>query len=214
MIIRSTTFIKSAVNPDAYPDAILPEVAFCGRSNVGKSSLINILVNRKSLVRTSSTPGRTQLINFFTVNDTLSLVDLPGFGYAEVPLPVKKAWGPMMRTYFEGRPNLCAVILLFDIRRIPREEELMLIDWTRQYDIPLIPVVTKADKITKGQRAKHVKDISAASGIDANEFILFSTVSREGRDAIWDRIEAATAGFALSQGERSERDAEEGEPEV
>jgi GTP-binding protein len=93
MIIRSTTFIKSAVNPDAYPDPILPEVAFCGRSNVGKSSLINILVNRKSLVRTSSTPGRTQLINFFTVNDTLSLVDLPGFGYAEVPLPVKRPGG-------------------------------------------------------------------------------------------------------------------------
>jgi GTP-binding protein len=119
----------------------------------------------------------------------------------------------MMRTYFEGRPSLCAVILLFDIRRIPRAEELMLIDWTRQYDIPLIPVVTKADKITKGQRAKHVKDISAASGIDANEFILFSTVSREGREAIWGRIEAATAGFTLSQVEGSERSEAEVEPE-
>src|SRR5665647_3160970 len=140
MIIRSTTFIKSAVKPDAFPAATLPEVAFCGRSNVGKSSLINILVNRKSLVRTSSTPGRTQLINFFMVNDTLSLVDLPGFGYAEVPLAVKKAWGPMMRTYFEERQSLCAIILLFDIRRIPREEELMLIDWARQYDILPRPV--------------------------------------------------------------------------
>jgi len=199
MIIHSTTFIKSAVKPDAFPAATLAEVAFCGRSNVGKSSLINILVNRKSLVRTSSTPGRTQLINFFLVNDTLSLVDLPGFGYAEVPLAVKKAWGPMMRTYFEERQSLCAIILLFDIRRTPREEELMLIDWARQYDIPLIPVVTKADKVTKGQRAKHVKEISAASGIDSDEFVLFSTISREGSDVIWARIEAAIEGFAVEQ---------------
>ena len=197
MIIRSTTFIKSAVKPEAFPPAILPEVAFCGRSNVGKSSLINILVNRKSLVRTSSTPGRTQLINFFLVNDTLSLVDLPGFGYAEVPLAVKKDWGPMMRTYFEERQSLCAILLLFDIRRIPREEELMLIDWARQYDIPLIPVVTKADKVTRGRRAKHVKEISAASGIDSDEFVLFSTISREGRDLIWGRIEAAIEGFEV-----------------
>lgn len=211
MIIRSTTFIKSAVKPDAFPEGSLPEVAFCGRSNVGKSSLINILVNRKNLVRTSSTPGRTQLINFFAVNDSLSLVDLPGFGYAEVPLSVKKEWGPMMRTYFEVRECLCAMILLFDIRRTPREEELMLIDWARQYDIPLIPVVTKADKVTKGLRAKHVKEISAASGIDAKEFILSSTVSREGREVIWGRIEAATAGFELSQGVSREEGADDEE---
>lgn len=191
MIIRSATFIKSAVKPESYPDATLPEVAFCGRSNVGKSSLINALVNRKSLVRTSSTPGRTQLINFFTVNDTLSLVDLPGFGYAEVPLAIKRAWGPMMRDYFELRSNLCAVILLFDIRRIPREEELMLIDWARQYDIPLIPVVTKVDKVTRGNRSRHLKEIASACGIAAAEFVLFSALSREGRDAIWARIEAA-----------------------
>lgn len=197
MIIRSTTFIKSAVKPDAFPPATLPEVAFCGRSNVGKSTLINILVNRKSLVRTSSTPGRTQLINFFQVNDTLSLVDLPGFGYAEVPLAVKKDWGPMMRTYFEERESLCAILLLFDIRRTPREEELMLIDWARQYDVPLIPIVTKTDKVTKGQRAQHIKAISAASGIDSDEFVLFSMVSREGKDVIWGRIEAAIEGFEV-----------------
>src|SRR5512133_635443 len=193
MIIRSTTFIKSATRPDAFPAPEIPEIAFCGRSNVGKSSLINVLVNRKSLVRTSSTPGRTQLINFFAVNDELSLVDLPGFGYAEVPLEVKRAWGPMVRGYLEQRSNLRAVVLLFDIRRTPREEELMLLDWLAQAGVSLIPVITKADKITKGSRRKHVMEISDVTGINPDEFILFSALSREGRDAVWQRIDALTA---------------------
>lgn len=193
MIIRSATFVKSATRPDAFPEEELPEIAFCGRSNVGKSSLINTLVNRKALVRTSSTPGRTQLINFFCVNDTLSLVDLPGFGYAAVPLAVKRAWGPMVRGYLEQRPNLRAVLLLFDIRRTPRDEELMLIDWLQAADIPLIPVITKVDKVARGSRQKQVQTIAAATGIAAGEFLPFSALSREGRDAIWQRIDAVIA---------------------
>src|ERR1039457_3264762 len=105
MDVHQAVFIKSAVKPKDYPPPELPEVAFVGRSNVGKSSLINVLVNRKSLVRTSSTPGRTQLINFFAVNEQFSLVDLPGYGYAKLPLAVKKEWGPMIEAYLSGRPN-------------------------------------------------------------------------------------------------------------
>ncbi len=121
MIVKSTEFIKSAVKPGQYPDSDLPEIAFAGRSNVGKSSLINVLVNRKNLVRTSSTPGRTQLINFFDVNGRFTLVDLPGYGFAKVPLAVKKEWGPMMEAYFATRENLRGVVLILDIRRVAKD---------------------------------------------------------------------------------------------
>ena len=152
MIIHSAVFDKSATRPSNYPPAELPEVAFAGRSNVGKSSLINVLVNRRGLVRTSSTPGRTQLLNFFTINGAFSLVDLPGYGFAKVPLAVKKDWGPMVRTFLESRTSLRAVIVLFDIRRVPREEDLQLLDWLEEFAIPTIPVITKADKVSRNQR--------------------------------------------------------------
>ncbi len=142
MIIKSTEFIKSAAKPAHYPPADFPEIAFAGRSNVGKSSLINVLVNRKSLVRTSSTPGRTQLINFFDVNGQFTLVDLPGYGYAKVPLAVKKEWGPMMERYLSSRPSLRGVVLIFDIRRTPVAEDRQMLDWLRAYDIPPLLVMT------------------------------------------------------------------------
>ena len=133
MIIKSSEFVTSAVKPSQYPEALHPEAAFAGRSNVGKSSLINTLVNRKRLVKTSSTPGRTQLINFFSVNDRLSLVDLPGYGYAKVPASVTRNWGPMIETYLKGRETLKAVVLIMDVRRIPRIEEQNFIDWLALY---------------------------------------------------------------------------------
>lgn len=133
MQVNIAQFVTSAVKPAQYPTAGHPEVAFAGRSNVGKSSLINTLVNRKRLVKTSSTPGRTQLINFFLVNGNLSLVDLPGYGYAKVPESVKKKWGPMVETYIETRSSLAAVVLLMDLRRTPREEEFRLIEWVTHY---------------------------------------------------------------------------------
>ncbi len=193
MNIRSAVFIKSATNPGNYPADALPEVAFAGRSNVGKSSLVNVLVNRKSLVRTSSTPGRTQLLNFFEINGEFSLVDLPGYGFAKVPLAVKKQWGPMIRTYLEKRQTLRAVVVLFDIRRVPREEDLQLLDWLEEYEIPTIPVITKVDKISRNRRAAQLKPILEATGLTLDAFSLFSSISREGRDEIWQRIETALA---------------------
>jgi GTP-binding protein len=191
VIIKSASFVKSAVRHPHFPDEGWPEIAFAGRSNVGKSSLINTLVNRKGLVRTSSTPGRTQLINFFAINEDSLLVDLPGYGFAKVPLSVKKEWGPMVRSYLAGRATLKAVVLLFDIRRIPREEDLQLLDWLQEYEIPTIPVITKVDKIGRSQRARHIKDIADATGLPGDVFTLFSAMTREGRDEIWERIEEA-----------------------
>ena len=162
MIVKSAAFITSAVKPDQYPDALCPEVAFAGRSNVGKSSLINTLVNRKRLVKTSSTPGRTQLINFFSVNENLFLVDLPGYGYAKVPAAVKRKWGPMIETYLKGRDSLAAVVLIMDIRRLPGIEEQNFIDWLNLYRRMPILVLTKADKLSKIKRQKQARAIGAA----------------------------------------------------
>ncbi len=191
MKISSTEFITSATRPGNYPPEHLPEIAFAGRSNVGKSSLINVLVNRKSLVRTSSTPGRTQLINFFDVNNKFSLVDLPGYGYAKVPLAVKKAWGPMIRTYLETRESLSGVVFIFDIRRVPREDDIRMLDWLEEFGVPTIPVITKMDKVKRSQRDKHIKVIVEETGLSLDAFTLFSASTREGSGEIWERIEEA-----------------------
>lgn len=193
MKIFSTEFIKSATRPGNYPPAELPEIAFAGRSNVGKSSLINVLVKRKNLVRTSSTPGRTQLINFFSVNDKFNLIDLPGYGFAKVPLAVKKAWGPMIRTYLEVRETLKGVVFILDIRRIPREEDIQLLDWLEEFGVPTIPVITKIDKVNRSQREKQIKLIITESGLPREAFSLFSALTKEGSEEIWERIEDALA---------------------
>lgn len=195
MRIKSTVFIKSAAKPADYPPPGFPEVAFAGRSNVGKSSLINVIVERKGLVRTSSTPGRTQLINFFEVNGSLNLVDLPGYGYAKVPLEVKRQWGPMMERYLSGRPTLMAVVLILDIRRAPTEGDFQMLSWLRAYGRKPIIVLTKIDKLTKNQRVKQVAAISEALGLPREELLQFSALSREGREDIWKAMTDA-AGFA------------------
>lgn len=190
MKITSTEFIKSATRPAHYPDEGLPEIAFAGRSNVGKSTLINVLLNRKNLVRTSSTPGRTQLLNFFNVNQRFVLVDLPGYGFAKVPLAVKKGWGPMVRTYLEMRGTLVAAVFIIDVRRIPGEEDLRLLDWLEEFGVPTIPVISKIDKISRSQRRKHLAQIAAATGLPEEAFSLFSALTREGIEDIWERIES------------------------
>ncbi len=193
MKIFSAEFIKSAARVAHYPQSELPEVAFAGRSNVGKSSLINVLLNRRNLVRTSSTPGRTQLLNFFNVNNLFSLVDLPGYGFAKVPLTVKKEWGPMIRSYLELRENLQAVVFIMDIRRVPGQEDIQLLDWLEEFGVPTIPVVTKLDKVNRSQRDKQVRVIARETGLPLEAFSLFSAQTREGRDEIWERIEDALA---------------------
>jgi GTP-binding protein len=189
MIIKSTDFVKSAVKPSHYPTAILPEIAFSGRSNVGKSSLINTLVNRKRLVKTSSTPGRTQLINFFDINNAFSFVDLPGFGYAKVPKSIKKTWGPMVETYLSTRKTLKGVVLIMDIRRMTGPHELEFIEWLRYYTIPSILILTKTDKLSKSKQMNQHNAIAKILGIDRNGLILFSAKSRMGKDATWAAIE-------------------------
>ena len=188
MIIKSAEFVTSAVKPSQYPPAVLPEIAFAGRSNVGKSSLINTLVNRKRLVKTSSTPGRTQLINFFNINEGFSFVDIPGYGYAKVPVSVKKTWGPMIETYITTRKTLKGVVLIMDIRRIPRQEEMNMLDWLNHYDIPSVPVLTKSDKLSKTKQKKQLAEIANTLSADKNSLILFSAKSRQGKDEVWDAV--------------------------
>jgi GTP-binding protein len=188
MIISSAEFIKSAVKPSHYPPEELPEIAFAGRSNVGKSTLINKLVNRKHLVKTSSTPGRTQLLNFFNINQELVFVDLPGYGYAKVPHRVKKDWGKMIDTYLTTRKTLRGVVLILDIRRNPGEEELNFIPWLYEQRIPAILILTKADKLSKTKQKKQAGSIAQALSINPEELILFSAKTRLGLENVWTAI--------------------------
>jgi GTP-binding protein len=188
MHVKSAEFVTSAVKIHQYPPSDLPEVAFAGRSNVGKSSLINKLVNRRRLVKTSSTPGRTQLINFFRVNGELSLVDLPGYGYAKVPAAVKRQWGPMVEAYIAHRANLKSVVLLMDLRRTPRDEEFHLLDWLHHHRIPSILVLTKADKLSKTKRKKQCRLTAEALGVDASDMVLFSAKTGLGKEDLWQLI--------------------------
>ena len=192
MKILSAEFVTSAVKPAQYPSTKHPEMAFAGRSNVGKSSLINTLVNRRRLVKTSSTPGRTQLINFFDINDLITFVDLPGYGYAKVPTVVRKKWGPMIETYLSSRRALKGVVVIMDIRRTPREEEHNLIAWLAHYSIAKILVITKADKLSKNKQDKQRSVVAGSLEVNPSELILFSAKSRQGRDAVWDAIISLT----------------------
>ena len=189
MIVQSAEFITSATQPSQYPPASLPEIAFAGKSNVGKSSLINTLVNRRHLVKTSTTPGRTQLINFFNVNDALVFVDLPGYGYAKVPVAIQKRWKPMVETYLSGRTTLKAAVLMMDIRRVPDDKDRYLIQWLAHYQIPVIYVLTKSDKLTRAQQIRQLALISDTTEIPQNHIIPFSAKTRTGKELIWEAIE-------------------------
>jgi len=189
MIIKSAEFVISAVKASQYPPDTLPEIAFAGRSNVGKSSLINTLVNRKRLVKTSSTPGRTQLINFFRINDSLFLVDLPGFGYAKVPAAVQKKWGPMVERYISSRTNLRAVVIIMDVRRTPGIEEHNLLAWLQQFSLAPILILSKSDKLSKTAQKKQQQKVGAALGVPPEELILFSAKNRQGLERVWHTIE-------------------------
>ena len=191
MKILSAKFIKSATAPEHYPDEALPEIAFAGKSNVGKSSLINALVNKRGLAQTSSTPGRTRLINFFTVNDELSLVDLPGYGYARAPEKIRNQWGPMIEKYLLQRKALRLVIVILDVRREISQEDLSLFEWLQFHQIPYSPVLTKIDKVSKNDLSTQKKNIRSCLGL-IDPILAFSAVKGTGKDQIWKAILKAT----------------------
>jgi GTP-binding protein len=189
MKILSASFVKSAVAPPHYPPASLPEIAFAGKSNVGKSALINTLTQRKGLAKTSNSPGCTQMINFFTVNDELSLVDLPGYGYAKVPLVVKNKWGPMVETYLKERSVLRLVFFVLDIRRDPGENDLAMYRWLEFYRIPYLLVFTKIDKLSKQQTLLRRQAILEFFLHPSVPVVLFSARTGVGKEELWREIE-------------------------
>ena len=191
MKIISAEFIKSATKPSEYPRGNFPEVAIAGKSNVGKSSLINALVNRKNLAKTSSSPGRTQLINFFLVNGKISLVDLPGYGYARVPLQVRKTWKPMVESYLQTRKEIRLVILILDARRGASPDDLALLDWLDYHEILSLIVLTKADKLSQIERARQKKALADVSLFSGKPLSFFSAVTGEGKEELWRLIQEA-----------------------
>jgi GTP-binding protein len=192
MKVKKAEFIKSATAPEHFPPPDRPEVAFAGRSNVGKSSLINTMINRKNLVRVSGTPGRTQLVNFFDINGDLYLVDLPGYGYAKVPEDIKNAWGPMIETYLSSRPNLSAMVCIMDLRRGVQESDLQLIEAAPHFGVQPILVFTKADKLNTQKRKQRQIEIANEFGVHKDDIILFSSLKRFGMEQVWRRIEELT----------------------
>ncbi len=194
MKVNSAEFIKSATKPPEYPQGNFPEVAFAGKSNVGKSSLLNMLVNRKKLAKTSASPGRTQTINFFRVNEKLSFVDLPGYGYAKVPLEIRKAWKPMVESYLQLRKELRLVVLILDARRGVSPEDLDLLDWLDHHRVSFLMVFTKADKLSQMERARQKRTLAENPLIAGRRFLFFSAQTGEGKEELWKGIQDALDG--------------------
>lgn len=192
MVIRNISLETVCGITSALPENIHPEVAFAGKSNVGKSSLINGLMNRKSYARISATPGKTQTINFYNINDELYLVDLPGYGYAKVSEKEKQQWGKMIERYLHGSKQLRAVFLLIDIRHEPSANDKMMYRWIVERGYEPVIIATKLDKIKRSQVQKHTKMLRAGLGlVPGTRIIPFSSVTKQGRDEIWELIETA-----------------------
>lgn len=184
MKINKSDFVISAVRKKQYPADGLPEVAFVGRSNVGKSSLINTIINRKNLARTSGKPGKTQTINFYLINDKFHLVDLPGYGFAKVSRDIKEKWAEFIEEYLNDRPNLVGIIQLIDLRHPPTEDDLMMFQWLKHLGLPFLLVATKADKISRGQHLKHKKIIREKLMVNNEDIQLFSAEDKTGREEV------------------------------
>ncbi|SDM24254.1 ribosome biogenesis GTP-binding protein YihA/YsxC [Bacillus sp. OK048] len=186
MKVTSSDIVISAVRPAQYPETELPEFALAGRSNVGKSSFINKMLNRKGLARISSKPGKTQTLNFYLINEILHFVDVPGYGYAKVSKSEREAWGKMIETYFTSREQLRAAVLIVDLRHPPTQDDVMMYDFLKHYDIPCIVIATKADKIPKGKWQKYLKVTKETLDLDENDqIVLFSSETGEGKDKAW-----------------------------
>lgn len=192
MIIRKAELDCVAVSPSQYPEKGFPEVALAGRSNVGKSSLINSMVNRKALARISSTPGKTRTINFYNINDELYLVDLPGYGYAKVSREEKEKWGEMIEGYIANRHMLRLVVLLVDIRHEPTKDDKLMFQWMKSTGSQAVVVATKADKLSKNQIFKNIGVIKKSLELEKQDILLpFSSVTKAGREELWEIIERA-----------------------
>jgi GTP-binding protein len=195
LVIRSLEFLGGMADASGWrPTPKLPEVAFAGRSNVGKSSLINALVHRKKLARVSNTPGRTREINFFDVNGEFVLADLPGYGYAKVSKEKKAAWRPLIEGYLKGSLGLRGVVLLLDARRVPSEDDLQMLDFLAHRGTPTVVIATKVDKLAKAERDARIGALARDAGVELEQVIPFSAVSGEGRDELAEAIEGLVKG--------------------
>ena len=186
---HNAEIVLSAVSKAQYPQDEMPEIALAGRSNVGKSSFINTLLGRKNLARTSSKPGKTQQLNFYNIDDKLRFVDVPGYGYAKVSKTERAKWGKMIEEYLTSRDNLRAVVSLVDLSHDPSADDVQMYEFLKYYEIPVIVVATKADKIPRGKWNKHESAIKKKLQFEANDrFIIFSSETRQGYDQAWDAI--------------------------
>ncbi len=190
MIIKKADLEAMAARPAQYPEGDLPEIAFAGRSNVGKSSLLNLLTGRKKLAYVSGSPGKTRTINFYRINDSFRIVDLPGYGYARVAKSVSQDWGEMMERYLKGRSNLVKVILLADIRHAPSRQDVEMYDYLRYYRLGGIVAATKADKISRNQMGKNIKVIrDALDLLPEDKVIPVSSLKKTGHDLLLEEME-------------------------
>lgn len=186
MKISKSDLHAIAVSPKQYPDDDLPEIAFAGRSNVGKSSFINSMINRANLARTSGKPGKTRTINFYIINDSFRFVDLPGYGYAQVSKVEKEKWGKIIETYLKERENLKEIVLVVDIRHEPTNQDLQMYQWIKSFGYRGLVIATKADKISRGNYQKHVKIVREKLKVsDSSLIIPYSAESKTNKDMVW-----------------------------
>ncbi|RQD69951.1 MAG: YihA family ribosome biogenesis GTP-binding protein [Tindallia sp. MSAO_Bac2] len=189
MKINEASFIGSYVKPEQFPEEAVPEIALAGRSNVGKSSLINTLLGRKKLAKTSGTPGKTRTINFYRINQHFFLVDLPGYGYAKVSKKERDSWGKMIENYLANRDTLREVVLLVDIRHDPSEDDRIMYEWIRYQGFGQLVVATKADKLSRSRQIQQMRRIKTKLGMPESAIILpFSSLKKTGIDEVWDLL--------------------------
>ncbi|HCC06957.1 MAG TPA: YihA family ribosome biogenesis GTP-binding protein [Clostridiales bacterium] len=189
MNINNVELEMTAGRADQFPVDDLPEIAFAGRSNVGKSSLLNVMINRKSFARTSSAPGKTRTVNFYNIDKVMRLVDLPGYGYASASKGIQEGWLKVIDYYLNNRENLKCIALMLDVRREPNNEDKMMFEFIRSLDMPYIVIITKVDKLGRNEKNKNIQMIKKTLGIDDEDNVVpFSTIDKIGKEVLWEKI--------------------------